>query len=97
LKAVAASPENAEQKLTGENLMKKGLKPKTPTKAQKISRAMQAYMERAQSHGKTVTDACIKNLSFLLEQFCCFNLSYDRMAAQTTIPGAVCKSWGYHS
>ncbi|KAL8575343.1 hypothetical protein ACOMHN_048636 [Nucella lapillus] len=34
------------------NLIKDGLQPRAPTKAQKISRAMQAYMERAQSYDK---------------------------------------------
>ena len=34
-----------------DNLIRGSLQPKVPTKAQKISRAMQAYMERAQSYG----------------------------------------------
>ncbi|KAK7108423.1 small ribosomal subunit protein uS9m-like [Littorina saxatilis] len=37
-----------------DNLIKGSMQPKTFTKAQKISRAMQAYMERAQSYDKMI-------------------------------------------
>ena len=39
------------EQMVPDNLIKDSLQPKVPTKAQKISRAMQAYMERAQSYG----------------------------------------------
>ena len=42
-----------------DNLIRGNLQPKVPTKAQKISRAMQAYMERAQSYGNGSEWCCV--------------------------------------